>query len=77
MFARDNAPGWGVSVKLSFKIPTYLCTYSVLKDNKNNYGFQPVYLSVEKSGKTHLVLLYNSNAMGEFFYNNVSKMQTF
>ena len=34
-------------------------------DNRNNYGFQPVYLSMEKSGKSHLVLLYNSNAMGE------------
>ena len=80
MFARDNAPGWGVSALVKFTDPyiyIYLFTNSFLKDNKNNYGFQPVYLSVEKSGQTHLVLLYNSNAMGEFFYYNVSKMQTF
>jgi hypothetical protein len=36
-------------------------------DNLNNYGFQPVYLSMEQSSaKSHLVLLYNSNAMGIF-----------
>lgn len=34
-------------------------------DNRNNYGFQPVYLAMENSGKSHLVLLYNSNAMGK------------
>ncbi len=65
MFARDNAPGWGVSIELIKPTKLYLLNIFFLKDNKNNYGFQPVYLSVEKSGKTHLVLLYNSNAMGK------------
>ena len=37
-------------------------------ENRNNYGFQPVYLVMEPSGKSHLVLLYNSNAMGIYKY---------
>ena len=37
--------------------------------NRNNYGFQPVYFVMEPSGKSHLVLLYNSNAMG--FYKHL------
>lgn len=32
-------------------------------DNTNNYGHQPAYYVVENSGKSHAVLLYNSNAM--------------
>lgn len=37
-------------------------------DNRNNYGFQPVYFTMEpRTGKCHLVLLYNSNAMEHLF----------
>ncbi len=36
-------------------------------DYRNNYGYQPVYLIMEPSGKSHLVLLYNSNAMEYLF----------
>lgn len=39
-----------------------------IKDNRNLYGSQPVYLGMnEKSGKSHAVLLYNSNSMGKKF----------
>ena len=37
-------------------------------DNSNNYGHQPAYYVIENSGKSHAVLLYNSNAMGEDFF---------
>jgi hypothetical protein len=33
-------------------------------DNSNNYGHQPAYYVIEESGKSHAVLLYSSNAMG-------------
>jgi hypothetical protein len=47
------------------------------KDNRNNYGHQPVYLGMEKaSGKSHLVLLYNSNAMGKLLAKNLTIFNT-
>lgn len=35
-------------------------------DNRNNYGFQPVYYALENSTKSHMVLFYTSNAMGKY-----------
>ncbi|RNA26970.1 Sucrase, partial [Brachionus plicatilis] len=37
-------------------------------DNRNNYGFQPVYYALENSTKSHMVLFYTSNAM-EYLFN--------
>ena len=65
MFARDNAPGWGVRLLLVlFIFSIYFLLEIIKKDNRNLYGFQPVYLNLEDSGESHAVLLYNSNSMG-------------